>query len=144
MTSDDKIAELERKLTALRIESERLQEAHRLIEGDLLQLKASTDTPRADRSNSITSVNSRIARTSVEGIGSSNEPQILDRNGKPLHVGSRVYICTKGAHRATRGTVTKLAKAPKLVEILDTDGITQNRLSTNLVIEDINTLRYLK
>ena len=47
MTSDDKIAELERKLTALRIESERLQEAHRLIEGDLLQLKASTDTPHA-------------------------------------------------------------------------------------------------
>ena len=155
MSNDKDIVELERILHNLQLESERVQKEQRRIQRDLHRLKGKIQQKKASTPAQAVAVSTPKVR-SAEGYLTHAEREerkrniaegetvIVDRRGYPLRVGDKVYLFTKGAFPATRGTLKELHKRPKLCIILDTDGVEQKRTANNLILETVDTLQFLK
>ena len=144
-TNNEEVDQLERIIRELSIESERSSRKQQRIQEELRELRIKLQHQKQHKNDQHVGKTETIkGNTKIEGYNAIGDERIRDRNGDILYVGARVYICTRGAYSSKRGVVETIARAPKLCTIIDLDGITQSRLSKNLVIENKHTLKYLK
>ena len=150
MSDDEDIAELQRILNNLQIESDRVNEQQRRIQKDLKSFKKKLQLRRSSASAKPTQSNQHEARSERTIDNKANkEPKaskrkvIEDRYGKELKVGDKVYLYTRGVYKSRRGVIKFLEAPPKFCTIIDTDGFPQNRISTNLILETEDTIKYL-
>ena len=143
---EEEVTQLEHLIRKLRIEGEEIDRKRQEVRTDIQYLEQKLE--QAKRSKTRRNSNctpKRATSTIVKGPDDESEKSpVGDRNGDPLYIGAEVYICTSGAYPSRQGVLKSLAQAPKLCEILDTDGNIQSRLAKNIVLESASTRKYLK
>ena len=147
MSGEDKdLKELERILDELNLESDRITRKQKEIKHDIAKLKHSVKNKRNSVIKGRTTAGGATTATSAntKEPGQSKSVEVVrDRIGNPLNVGDRVYICTKGAFKSRRGVLKYVTQPPDHCIILDEDGVGQGRISRNLLLETVDTLKYL-
>ena len=146
MSDDKDLAELERILNDLQLESDRITRKQRQIKQDITNLKHNIKEKRNSNTKARATAGDTVTRDNNKSTQVTKEKKsdvITDKVGNPLKVGDRVYICTKGAFRSRRGVLKLVVREPEYCIILDEDGIGQSRIARNLLLETEDTLRFL-
>ena len=116
------IEELINRIAALEVANESLQR-------QVTELKREKEQKKPNREQSTVENHNRPSTRNAEIY--------LDRHGRNIKLGDRVYIITSGAHtdRSRRGVVNGFDWHRNRVYILDEGGITQERVPKNLRLE---------